>query len=84
MGPRGQKEVTQNAGRAQEESEENSFKPETGALSWLLDDPHEREISKEEQEQQIRSVNYVTQSTARIIHIYKHRMTREFHKPKEV
>jgi hypothetical protein len=32
--PRGQKEVTQNAGRAQEESEENSFKkPETVALS---------------------------------------------------
>lgn len=33
-GPRGQKEVTQNAGRAQEESEENCFKkPETVALS---------------------------------------------------
>jgi hypothetical protein len=34
MGPRGYKEVTQNAGRAQEESEENSFKKlETVALS---------------------------------------------------
>jgi hypothetical protein len=34
MRPRGQKEVTQNAGRAEEESEEKSFKkPETVALS---------------------------------------------------
>jgi len=34
MGPRGQKEVTHNAGTAQEESEESSFKkPETVALS---------------------------------------------------
>jgi hypothetical protein len=33
MGPRGQKEIIQNAGRAQEQSEENSFKkPETVAL----------------------------------------------------
>jgi hypothetical protein len=34
MGPRSQKDATQNAGKAQEESEENSFKkPETVALS---------------------------------------------------
>jgi len=34
MGPRDQQEVTQNAGRAQEESDESSFKkPETVALS---------------------------------------------------
>lgn len=63
MRPRGQKEVTQNAGKAQEESEENNFKkPETVAL----DIPHEREMSQDEQKQQIRSVNYVAQSTAEL------------------
>jgi len=69
----------------QEESEENSFKkPEAVTLSWILDNPHEREISKEEQKQQIRSINCDAQSTAELYIFINTRVTKEFHKPEEV